>query len=116
MNPTQFQPMLSTIVSSQEVEVTLGKQPIMAEYGREVRNALNAFPPEVSRGLMAEYQEPAPAIVAQMEGAILAREHAIENAGQEQTLDQEWLSGGGPGRKIREADAGAEDEWNAPRA
>ncbi len=111
---TQFQPMLASVVASQDVEVTLGKQPIMADYGREVRTAINALPPEVSRGLMAEYREPAPQLVAQMEGAIMSRELAIENAAQEQNLDQEWLAGGGKGRKVSESDASADDEWNTP--
>lgn len=109
---TEFQPMLSTVVASQDAEVTLGKQPIMAEYGREVRTAINALPPEISRGLLSEYREPAPQLVAQMETAIMSRELAIEGAAQEANLDTEWLAGGGNGRTIDEHTIGADDDWN----
>jgi hypothetical protein len=116
VNATQFEPMLSTVVASQNAEVTLGKQPIMAEYGREVRNVISALPPELSRGMMAEYKEPAPQLLAQIEGSIMSRELAIENAAQEKTIDQEWLSGAGAGRKIDESNLGGKDAWNEPGA
>ena len=109
---TQFQGMIASVVSSQEAEVILGRQPILADYGREVRATLSAFPPEVSRELMSEYREPASHLVAAMEGAIMSRELAIENAAQEVGLDQEWLAGSGNGRKISEASLSADDEWN----
>lgn len=111
---TQFRPMLSSVLASQDTEVTLGKQPIMADYGREVRQAISALPSEISRGLMSEYREPAPQLVAQMENAIMSRELAIEGAAQEQGLNQEWLAGEGAGRTISEVGLGAEDDWNTP--
>lgn len=109
----QFQPMLSSVVASQDSEVTIGKQPILADYGREVRLALNALPPDVSRDLMAEFREPTPELVSSMENAITFRELAIENATQENNLDQDWLSSGGTNRKISESALGADDEWNS---
>ncbi len=114
VNASQFEPMLSTVVASQSTEVTLGRQPIMAEYGGEVRKAINALPTELSRGLMAEYKEPAPQLLAELEGSIMSRELAIENAAQEKTIDQEWLSGAGAGRKIDESNIGEKDAWLEP--
>jgi hypothetical protein len=111
-NAAQFEGMLSSVIQSQDAEVILGKQPIFAEYGREVRSAVNALPPEVSRSLLNEYREPAAQLVSSIEEAIISRELAIENATQEAGLDQQWLAGGGAGRKINEADLSAEDSWN----
>jgi hypothetical protein len=109
----QFQPMLSSVLESQDGEITIGKQPILADYGREVRLALNALPPDVSRDLMAEYREPSQELVSAMENAITFRELAIENATQEINLDQEWLSSGaGNNRKISESTLSSDDEWN----
>jgi hypothetical protein len=111
---TDFQPMLSTVLPSQDIEVTLGKQPILAEYGREVRTAISALPPEVSNGLLAEYREPTPQLVASLENAIMSRELAIENAAQGQNLDQEWLASAGGGRRMDESAVGAGDDWGTP--
>jgi hypothetical protein len=111
----QFTGMIASVVSSQDAEVILGKQPILADYGREVRNALNALPPEVSRGLTRDYREPTSQLVAAIEGAIVARELAIENSSQEVTLDKDWLAGGGGSRQIDESGLAAGDDWNSPR-
>jgi hypothetical protein len=109
----QFQGLLSSVIPSQDSEVIIGKQPVLSEHSREVRTALNAMPPDVSRGIIAEYSSPAPAMIASMENAIISRELAIENAGQEQNLDQQWLADGGKARGTDENNAGADDPWNA---
>jgi hypothetical protein len=111
MAPDRFEGMLASVVQSQDVETILGKQPILAEYGSEVRKAINALPPEVSRALMNEYREPTPQLVAAMEGAIMSRELAIENAAQEKNLDREYFAEGGSGRSISENAIGAKDDW-----
>jgi hypothetical protein len=108
----KFEGMLSSVVQSQDAEVTLGKQPVMAEYGREVRAIVSALPPEVSQGLMNDYKEPEPQVMASMEGAIMSRELAVENVTQEVGLDKEWLSNAGAGRQISENQMGASDDWN----
>jgi hypothetical protein len=110
----QFQGMLASVVQSQDQEVILGKQAVLSEHGREVRAAISAFPPEVSRALMSEYREPSPQLVNGIESAIMSRELAIENAEKGVGLDQEWASGGGSGRHLNENDAGAVDPWNEP--
>ncbi len=114
MQAANFQPMLSTVVQSQDSEVNLGRQPVLAEWGREVRTGISALPPEVSRALLAGYQEPDPAFVGQVENAITVRELAIEGAQQEVGIDQDWLAGGGQGRKMNERSLSADDDWNAP--
>ncbi len=114
--PAQFEGMLPSVVQSQDAEVTLGKQPILADYGSEVRSIVNALPPEVSGGLMNAYQAPAPQLMAAMEGAIGARELVVDNATQEIGLDTQWLSNAGPGRQISENVAAAGDDWNAAPA
>jgi hypothetical protein len=84
---------------------------VLADYGREVRALVSALPPEVSKGLLAEYREPSPRLVASMESAIAMRELAIEGAAQEANLDQAWLKGGS--REIGTAAERANtDEWN----
>lgn len=111
MNAMSFQGMLSSVLESQDSEVILGKQPILSDYGREVRAALNALPPEVSRGLMNEYRTPTPQLVSAVENSIMSRELAIENAEQGVNLDQNWLASAQP-RGMSETALSAEDEWN----
>jgi hypothetical protein len=106
----QFKPMLSTVLASQDAEVILGRQSAVAEYGREVRAALSVLPPEVSHGLLAEYRKPSPQLLNQIGETILLRETANDQA-KKQTLDQEWLSGDGTGRKM--LDNGVGDPWNS---
>ncbi len=108
---SEFQGMLSSVIGSQDGEVTLARQAVLSDYGREVRALVSALPPEVSKGLMSEYREPSPKLVAQMEGAITTRELAIEGAAQEANLDQAWLKGGSKdiGTAAERANT---DEWN----
>lgn len=108
---TQFQPMLASIIQSQDAEVILGKQPVLAEHGREVRATISALPPEVSRALMSEYREPNPQLVTGIEEAIISRELAIENAEKGIGLDKQWAAGDGPGRNMSEQNFGAKDSW-----
>jgi hypothetical protein len=107
----QFQGMLSSVLPSQDAEVILGKQPVLADHGREVRAAISAMPPEVSRSLMSEYREPTPQLVSSIEDTILMREHAIDNAEKGIGLDQQWAAGDGPGRKLSEQSIGEKDPW-----
>lgn len=108
-----FVSVISSVVPSQEVEVIVGKQPILAVYGQEVRAALGALPPEVSRALTGEYREPSAALLQAVEGALIARELAHEGAAREADLDREWLASGGSGRSLEEGALGADDSWNA---
>lgn len=114
MKPQDFEGMVASVIPSFDQEVTLGKQPVLSEYGREVRTALNAMPPDVSKSLMASYGEPSQQVVNSMQDAIILRELAIENASQENNLDQEWLNSGGGKRSIDERNVGNDDEWNIP--
>jgi hypothetical protein len=109
----QFQSMTASVFPSQNEEVVIAKQPVLADYGREVRSAINQLPPEVSRNLLAEYREPQPQLVAQLEEAIITRELAIENAAQGINLDQQWLQGANA-RRMDEVGISAGDEWNSP--
>lgn len=108
-----FQSFTASVFPSQDKEVVLGKQPVMAEYGREVRASISQLPPEVSRELLADYREPSPQLVGQVENAILAREHSIEGIEQGANLDQQWLQGAAA-RRMDEVGLSADDEWNAP--
>lgn len=109
----EFQSVGASIFPSQDAEIVIAKQPVLAEYGREVRSAISQLPPEVSRNLLAEYREPQPQLVAQMEGAIMTRELAIENAAQEVNLDQKWLTGETT-RRMDEVGLSSDDDWNSP--
>lgn len=109
-----FQGMIASVVQSQSYEVILGKQPILSDYGREVRSAMSALPPEITKGLMFEYRDPTPELVSQMAGAIMERELGIENVQQGIGLDQEWLQGAGTGRSMSEKAVGNDDPWNLP--
>lgn len=108
---TQFQGMLSSVIQSQDAEVILGKQPVLSEHGREVRATISALPPEISRSLMSEYREPSPQLVSGIEGAIMSRELAIDNAEKGIGLDQQWAAGDGPGRNMSEQSFGEKDPW-----
>jgi hypothetical protein len=108
-----FVSMISSVVPSQESEVILGKQPILAIYGQEVRNALGALPPEISRALTSEYREPSAGLLQGVERVLIARELAPDGAAQEASLDREWLANGGSGRGLEEGALSAEDSWNA---
>jgi len=111
----QFQSVTASVFPSQSAETVIAKQPVLADYGREVRSAINQLPPEVSRSLLAAYREPQPQLIAQMEAAIINRELAIESAAQEANLDKQWLQGANA-RRMDEARLSAEDEWNSPAA
>lgn len=113
INPQQFQGMLASVIESQPAEVTVGKQPVLAEHGSAVRAMLGALPPEASAALTGAYQEPAPALLGAMAGALGSRGQAYDNAAQERGLDQNWLAQGGAGRTINETGLSAGDDWNA---
>jgi len=108
-----FQSFTASVFPSQAGEVLVAKQPVLADYGRELRAAINQFPPEVSRSLLSEYGEPSAELITSIEDAVILREFSIERAAQEIDLDQEWLQGAAP-RHIDEANIGADDIWNAP--
>lgn len=108
-----FQSFTASVFPSQESEVLIAKQPVLADYGRELRSAINQLPPEVSRSLLSEYGEPGAELLTSIEDAVILREFSIERAAQEIDLDQEWLQGVSP-RHYDEASVGAEDLWNAP--
>jgi len=112
-SPHQFQSMAASVFPSQTAETVIAKQPALADYGREVRPAINQLPPEVSRSLLAEYSEPQPQLVARLEEAIITRELAIENAGQETNLDQQWLQNVNA-QRIDNLGLSADDGWNSP--
>lgn len=109
----QFQSVTASVFPSQSAEFVIAKQPVLADYGREVRSAINQLPPDVSRNLLAEYREPQPQLVAQLEEAIITRELAIENAAQEVNLDQQWLQSANA-RRMNEVGLSADDDWNSP--
>lgn len=109
---SDFQGMISTVLQSQSNEVILGKQPVLSDYGREVRASLSALPPEVTNALMNEYRTPTPQLMDSMAAAIIQRELGIENVEQGVGLDQEWLKGAGAGRSMSESSVGNDDPWN----
>ncbi|WP_225694466.1 hypothetical protein [Pseudomonas savastanoi] len=109
----EFQSFTASVFPSQDGEIVINKQPVLADYGRELRSAINQLPPEVTRDLLGEYGEPTPALLTSIEDAVTLREFAIENAAKETNLDQGWLNGVAP-REIDEPNIGAEDLWNAP--
>lgn len=109
-----FQSFTASVFPSQESEVVIAKQPVLADYGRELRSAINQLPPEVSRSLLSEYGEPSSALITSIEDAVIMREFAIENSAQESNLDQEWLKGVPAREHIDEQNIGEEDLWNAP--
>lgn len=109
----QFQSVTASVFPFQSAEIVIAKQPVLADYGREVRSAINQLPPDVSRNLLAEYREPQPQLVAQLEEAIITRELAIENAAQEVNLDQQWLQSANA-RRMDEVGLSADDDWNSP--
>lgn len=110
VSPNQFRSMGASIFPEQEREIILAKQPVLADYGREVRSAISNLPPEISREFLAEYKEPTAHLVGKMEEAILSRELAIENASQESSLDRQWLEGAQ--KKMDEIGLSSDDEWN----
>lgn len=109
----EFKSVVASVFPSQDAEVVIAKQPVLVEYGREVRSAISQLPPEVSRNLLSEYREPQSTLVAQTEEAIMTRELAIENAGQEVNLDQQWLTGAN-NRRMDEVGLSSDDGWNSP--
>lgn len=109
---SDFQGMISTVLQSQFNEVILGKQPVLSDYGREVRAALSALPPDVTNALMSEYRAPTLQLMDTMAAAIIQRELGIEQIEQGVGLDQEWLKGAGAGRSMSESSVGNDDPWN----
>lgn len=111
--PADFRSLGLSVFPSQEREIILGKQPVLADHGASVREAINKLPPEVSKALLAEYGPPGPAVIESVKDTILLREFAIENAEKGASLDHEWASGGMQ-RRMDEIGLSEEDPWNAP--
>lgn len=112
LEPGQFEGMLSSVIESQGAEVALGKQPVLADYGREVRLALNALAPEASAALTAGYQTPPAPLLDAMAQTIGARGEATDNAAQQRGIDQQWLGTQGGARHINEGALAGGDSWN----
>ena len=111
IKPHAFQGMTASIFPSQDGEITVSKQAVLAEYGREVRLALNQLPPDVSKQLLSAYQKPTVELIRILEEAITSREFAIDNAAKEANLDQQWAAD----KTLRQAsdlDLHSQDEWN----
>lgn len=102
-----------SVFSSQDREIILGKQAVLADHGSSVREAINKLPPEVSKALLAEYGMPGPAVIEGVKDTILLREFAIENAEKGTNLDHEWASGGVQ-RRMDEVGLSENDSWNTP--
>lgn len=109
----EFKSMGISMFPSQDREIILGKQSVLSEYGAGVREAVRKLPPEVSKTLLSEYQPPSPALISALEGAIIEREFAIENAEKGINLDREWAQGGAD-RRMDEVGLSADDSWNSP--
>jgi len=109
----EFNSMGISIFPSQDREIILGKQPVLAEHGVGVREAIRKLPPEVSKELLAEYGSPSPALILSLENSIIEREFAIENAEKGVKLDREWAQGGA-NRRMDEVGLAGEDTWNSP--
>ncbi|MBC3479062.1 hypothetical protein OGV25_23395 [Pseudomonas sp. P1B16] len=108
-----FQSFTASVFPSQAAEIVIDKQPVLADYGRELRSAINQLPPEATRTLLSEYGGATAQVVTSIEDAILLREFAHERAAQQADLSQEWLNAAdrhGPG--INEAAVAADDTWN----
>lgn len=112
-NAADFTSFTASVFPSQAAEVVVAKQPVLADYGRELRSAINQLPPEVTRSLMSEYGSTTPETVYAVEDAILVREFAYERAAQAVGLDQDWLKEASPAHTgIDESVIGADDPWN----
>jgi hypothetical protein len=106
----QFQGMIASIIPSQTIEVLLGKQPALADYGRELRVTLNAMPPHVSLKLVNDLRLPVVQLLRDLEEAIIARELAVGGADRTGPLH---ISGSGAGvRRVDEIRFSASDDWN----
>lgn len=109
-----FQSFTASVFPSQAAEIVIDKQPVLADYGRELRNAINQLPPEASRDLLGEYGGTTAQLITSIEDSILLREFAYERATQQADLSQDWLNAADQHRTgIDEATAAADDQWNA---
>lgn len=108
-----FQSFTASVFPSQSTETVIAKQPVLAEYGRELRNAISQLPPEATRSLLGEYGQASPALITSIEGSILDREFAHERAAQQAAVSQDWLTAADAhGTGINESAAAADDTWN----
>lgn len=107
----EFSSVVASVFPSGQAEITISKQPVLADTGREVRAAISQLPPDVSRSLLSNYAAPEQKLVTSMESAIIARELAIDNAEKGVGLDMNWLNNG-LGRKMSEVGLSEDDSWN----
>lgn len=109
-----FQSFTASVFPSQAAEIVIAKQPVLADYGQELRSAVNQLPPEASRALLGEYGTASPALVSGIEDAIVQREFAHEHAARQANLSQNWLNAADAHASgIDESLAAADDIWNA---
>lgn len=113
--PQDFQSFTASVFPSPAAEVVIAKQPVLADYGREVRNAISQLPPEATRSLLGEYGLASPTLLSSIEGAILQREFAHERATREADVSRDWLNAADLHTAgIDESVASADDTWNVP--
>lgn len=113
-NAQDFQSFTASVFPSQAAEIVIAKQPALADYGQQLRSAVNQLPPEISRALVGEYGTASPALVSGIEEAIVQREFAHDHAAQQANLNQNWLTAADRHTSgIDEAVAAADDAWNA---
>ncbi|MBK4987440.1 MULTISPECIES: hypothetical protein [Pseudomonas] len=108
-----FQSCTASVFPSQASEIVIAKQPVLVDYGHDLRAVINQLPPEASRMLMGEYGSAGPSLVSEIEQGILTREFAFEHAAQQANLSQDWLNAAeGHHHGIDESVAAADDAWN----
>ncbi|WBM32208.1 MULTISPECIES: hypothetical protein [Pseudomonas] len=113
-NAQEFQSFTASVFPSQTAEIVIAKQPVLTDYGHQLRSAVNQLPPEVSRALLGEYGMASPALVSGIEEAIVQREFANDHAAQQANLNQNWLNAAELHTSgIDETMAAADDTWNA---
>ncbi|PYG97560.1 hypothetical protein CVV67_26430 [Arthrobacter stackebrandtii] len=112
--PQEFQSFTASVFPSQAAETVIAKQPVLADYGRELRNAISQLPPDATRTLLGDYGQASPALMTSIEDSILLREFAHERVAQQADVSQEWLNAADTQRTgIDESAAAADDTWNA---
>lgn len=111
--PQLFRPFGASVLPSQEAEVIIQKQAALNGVGREVRALISKMPPEVSQGLLSEYGQIKPALLKQMEVAIVERELALEI--DENALDKGYFEAAAPqARRMDEVGLAGDDNWDIP--
>jgi hypothetical protein len=107
-----FRGVTTSLFSSSGKDAITVRQSSLSEYSATLKNALALMPPDVTKGLFADYKELPEEKVGHLMNAMVSKELMLDEITQGSNLEKGWLAGNGPGKS--EELFKNTDDWNEP--